>query len=281
MPNSIRKPSFAGTFYPGEPEELRKTVANFIERADIPGKPIRDGISFVAPHAGYIYSGQTAGFTYKALALRLFHAPPVSTFVLLGPNHTGYGGPLSLSGKDWSMPTGMARNDREFTNKLLAYSSSFSIDESAHEEEHSIEVQLPFVLSLMGEPRCVFLCMGDQSYESSLLVSKAIANAERQLKRNIVVIASSDFNHYESAAIAKQKDLPAIDTLCSRFDPKEFSETIKRLDDSACGYGPITAAALYAKSGKEAEGHLLNYSNSGKAMKDYTSVVAYASMVFV
>jgi AmmeMemoRadiSam system protein B len=275
----VRKPAVSGTFYPKDKTRLEKNVEDFIKNARIEGKDAQNAVSFVAPHAGYQYSGATAGFTYKALSARLF-AEKAETFVIIGPNHTGYGMPLSLSGKNWMTPLGMVNNDIEFTHTLPEYSDLFSIEEDAHKAEHSIEVQLPFLQHVVRDPKCVFLCMGDQSYESSVLVADALVHAEEKLKRKTIVIASSDFNHYESASIAKDKDMKAIKVITS-LNPKRFVELIEELNDSACGYSPIAAAALYAKSKGATKGELLNYSNSGDVTNDYGSVVAYASIAFL
>lgn len=274
-----RKPEVSGAFYPREKEKLERMVDDFVKNAKIGGKDARKAISFVAPHAGYQYSGATAGFTYKALSTRLL-AEKAETFVIIGPNHTGYGTPLSLSGKNWMTPLGTVDNDIEFTNALSEYSDSFSIEEDAHKAEHSIEVQLPFLQNVAKNPKCVFLCMGEQSYNSSVLVAEAIAHAEEKLKRKAIVIASSDFDHYESASVAKEKDMKAINTIIS-LDSKQFIRLIEELNDSACGFGPIAAAALYAKSKGAVKGELLNYSNSGDVTGDYDSVVAYASIIFL
>jgi AmmeMemoRadiSam system protein B len=274
-----RKPAVPGAFYPREKEKLERMVAEFIKNAKIAEKEAKQAVSFVAPHAGYQYSGATAGFAYKALSARLL-AEKAETFVIIGPNHTGYGTPLSLSGKNWATPLGVIENDIEFTNALSKYSDLFSIEEDAHKTEHSIEVQLPFLQHVVKNPKCVFLCMGDQSYDSSVLVADAIAYVEEKLKRKTIVIASSDFDHYESASMAKEKDMKAINAITS-MNPKKFIELIEELNDSVCGFGPISATALYAKSKNANKGELLNYSNSGEVTTDYDSVVAYASLIFL
>lgn len=273
-----RKPAVAGSFYPKEAAKLREMVAGFVKNAEIGEKSAREAVSFVAPHAGYVYSGSTAGFAYKAISKRIKEYKP-ETFVIIGPNHTGNGDPLSLSGRAWTTPLGIVENDLDFTEAVSEFSDLFSIEEDAHAGEHSIEVQLPFLQEMVDKPSCVFLCMGDQSYESAVLISKAIQHAEKKLERKIIVIASSDFNHYESAAVAKKKDMPAIEELL-KLDVRRFAELIEELQDTACGHGPMAAAASYAKSKGAKEGKLLRYSNSGDITKDYDSVVAYASMLF-
>ena len=275
---SIRKPAVAGSFYPKNQVELRKMVTWFIENAEIDDKTCRKDLGFVAPHAGYAYSGRVAGHTYKALSARLKEYK-AETFVVVGPNHTGYGTALSISGEDWMTPLGIVKNDLEFSSQLAEYSDLFTMEEEAHAAEHSVEVQLPFIQRVVERPRCVFICMGDQSYKYSEMLGKAIFDVEKKTGRKTAVIASSDFNHYESDEVAKKKDMPAIGAL-EKLDVKGFVERIDALEDTACGYGPIATAALYAKAKGAKKGRLLRYSNSGETTRDYGSVVSYASIIF-
>ncbi len=205
----MRKSFVAGSFYPENKKELLKMISNSIDQADIETL-VEDIKGFVAPHAGYIYSGRIAAYTYKALYY-YSKKHDIDSFVIIGPNHSGYGPLISISNEDWQTPLGIFKNDRELTKSIASY--GIEIDETAHEEEHSIEVQMPFIQYLFDKPKGSFICMMDQSNYSSELVSHAIYEASRSLHRNIVVIASSDFNHYESAEIAKKKDMPAIKAL--------------------------------------------------------------------
>lgn len=274
----VRKPAVAGSFYPRNATELRKMATGFIEDADVEKGAGRKALGFVAPHAGYAYSGRTAGFTYKAISERL-REQKAGTFVVIGPNHTGRGAPLSISGEDWSTPLGPVKNDIDFSNLLADYSDLFRMEEEAHVSEHSVEVQLPFIQCVAENPKCVFICMGDQSYRYSEALGMAIFKVEGITRRKIAVIASSDFNHYESGEAARRKDMPAIEAL-EKLNAKGFVEKIDAMEDTACGYGPIAATALYAKAKGARMGRLLRYSNSGEATMDYSSVVSYASIIF-
>ncbi len=271
----IRKPAFAGTFYPADPKELEELI--FKQILQTPAKALAESKAFVAPHAGYTYSGQVAAHTYAALR-QAHEKEKFDTFVIIGPNHTGYGRPMAVSFDDWQTPLGVVRNDKELS-QTLADMPDLSADEMAHAFEHSVEVQLPFLQRSVGDQKCVFICMGDQSYEAASTLSSAIIQAAKMKKRKIAVIASSDFNHYEKAEIAKMKDEPAINALLE-LDPEGFHESIRKNNDSACGYGPITVAAIVARRLGAKSGKLLMYANSGDVTKDYSSVVAYASIVF-
>ncbi len=243
---------------------------------------MRSLASLVAPHAGYIYSGSVAAHAYRALSewllLSSVHENPV--FAVVGPNHTGYGAALSLSPDDWETPLGRVRNSTEVTSHLAMYSDAFSVEREAHASEHSLEVQLPFLQSVVKDPECVFICMGDQSHESGRLVAEALHVASEELGKGIFVIASSDFNHYESAEAAERKDMPAIRRI-EMLDVPGFEAAIDKYNDTACGHGPVSVAALYAGMKGPAKGVLLKYSNSGAVNNDFSSVVAYASIAFV
>jgi len=274
-----RKTSAAGRFYPADPGQLDKLVSELIKGAEIDSKAYSDSYSFVSPHAGYAYSGSVAAYAYSVLQ-EACRKRKIDTLVIIGPNHAGYGEPIAVSLQDWQTPLGLVENDIEFSRMLAHSSSEISDDETAHAYEHSIEVQLPFVQKTAKGTKCVFICMGDQSYYASLMLADAIFKSCELLKRSAVVIASSDFNHYESAAIASEKDMPAIEELL-RLDANEFIELIHKNKSSACGHGPIAVAALFAAKNKAKKGVLLKYANSGDITKDYSSVVAYASMAFV
>jgi AmmeMemoRadiSam system protein B len=242
----------------------------------------RNAISFVAPHAGYVYSGATAGYTYKALLASNVLAE-ADTIVLLGPNHTGRGDymhPISVSADDWEIPLGIARNDKYLSEALVDGCGIAAKDETAHAGEHSLEVQLPFMHSLFDSKRFCFVCMGEQDLESCGQVATALISTASKLNRAIAVVASSDLNHYESAVIAKKKDSALLKNAKS-LDYASFNNSVMSIGSSACGYGPMTVAMEFASSNGDSEGIILDYSNSGDMTGDYSSVVSYLSMAFI
>ncbi|MGA3021011.1 MAG: MEMO1 family protein [Candidatus Micrarchaeales archaeon] len=275
----MREPVVAGAFYPANAEMLREMVSGLIGKVEIDEKAISNSCAFVAPHAGYAYSGQVAAYTYAALRSAC-RKNAIDSLIVIGPNHTGYGEPIAISLEDWKTPLGTVKNDIELSKALAESSTVISTDETAHAREHSIEVQLPFIQKSVGNIKCVFICMGDQSYNASMMLAEAITKTCDAMKRNSAVVASSDFNHYESANIAREKDMPAIDAL-KLLDTVKFNDMLHRNKDTACGYGPITVAAMFAKNRGAKKGVLLEYSNSGSTTRDYGSVVAYASIVFI
>lgn len=273
----MRKSVFNGSFYPAGKSETEEFIKNAIKKADITGD-MSDAISYVAPHAGYMYSGKTAAFSYKAMKASKI-TENTETIIVVGPNHTGNGTPISISMDDWETPFGKASNDRELSKAIAANSEYLQIDEEAHRGEHSIEVQLPFLQYLFPGKRFAFICMGDQSLSASELLSDAIIKAAQVLNRKVLVVASSDFNHYESAEVAKRKDSKLLDAI-KVMDYKSFNRLVDELRDTACGFGPITVAMLFAKHSSAKKGMVLKYTNSGEETGDYSSVVAYSSIAF-
>ncbi|MFH0835051.1 MAG: AmmeMemoRadiSam system protein B, partial [Candidatus Micrarchaeota archaeon] len=225
----MREPAVAGAFYPGDREEIAEMLAAFKERAK-PAKKKTDAV--VAPHAGWIYSGATAMHSFLALEKK-------KTYVVISPNHTGAGAPVALSGEDWETPLGTVKNDKTLVKEL---SVSFEISEAAHKREHSVEVQLPFLQFLFGDFSFVPITMMDQSLEAAKMVAERLAES----KKDFAVVASSDFTHYEPAPIAKEKDMAVIDALL-KMDAHVFYEKLRETRATACGFGPIAAAMLWAK----------------------------------
>jgi len=266
---------FAGSFYPRGRNELQE----FVKGEGIKGKDIGTSkvLSMVVPHAGYVYSGTTALLAYKAASAQ---ADGFDSVVIIGPNHTGMGLQIGVSIDDWRTPLGEIKNDSKFAHKIIESGNGVEHDELSHREEHSIEVQLPFVQYYFKGLPIVPICMGNQSLPASKELAKAISASAKELGRKPLVIASSDFDHYEPAEIAKSKDFKLIKEL-EALNPEHFNLLVNEIMDSTCGYGPTTVAAIYAKSAGSSKGILLKYSNSGDVTKDYSSVVAYASIVFV
>ena len=261
----MRSPAVAGQFYPGNGVELKHQLDEMLPKTtDLPI------LGAVVPHAGYIYSGKVAAEVYS-------HLPKKDTYVILGPNHHGMGSPVSLSRDSWRTPLGIVEPDLELAEALSG--TIIDHDEVAHLREHSIEVQIPFLQTRFQDFRILPIAMGLQDMETAIEVGKELGKAIQKLKRNCLVIASSDFTHYESQEVARKVDAQLIEAILNMNVP-EFYTRIYRYDASACGYGPIAAtitasAILGAESGK-----LLRYATSGDVTGDYSQVVGYGAIVF-
>ncbi len=271
----MRKPAVAGMFYPADKSSLEKLVLECMREAKNSSKTV-SAYAGVCPHAGLIYSGIPAACTFMSIK----ELTKAQTVVIAGPNHTGMGTLVSLSGDDWETPMGIFKNDVEFGNAMLGGATFIKKDEVGHRFEHSIEVQLPFLSIVNPKAKIVPVCMAEQGIEAARDVAQAVLRAEKKLGREAVFIASSDFSHYVSAEWAEKEDHKALSHI-TKLDAEGFQKERKEKDWSICGFGPISAATLYARGKGSKKGLELMYINSGKASGDYSSVVAYASVAFL
>ncbi len=277
---TLRRAVVAGSFYEGNAEDLRAQVKSCFLHPFGPGKlpsvnPIgpRNLLGLICPHAGYAYSGPVAANAFFSLAS---DGKP-DTIVVLGPNHTGYGNPLSaMSEGVWRTPLGDVIVDTAVANAIASEVGILDFDEVAHRHEHSIEVQLPFLQFLYGNDfKFVPICFLMQDLDSAVEVGTGLAEALAD--RNTVVIASSDFTHYESQSRVEKKDAAALQAIES-LDERKLYGVIEANDISACGYGPIAALITYAKSLGAKKGKVLSHRTSGDITGDKASVVGYAAV---
>lgn len=277
----IRKPAVAGYFYPAEEKELRRLIEELFSCDIGPrGKGERLGkwkkiSGVVSPHAGYLYSGVVACWSFYSLSL----ASPVDTIVIIGPNHRGVGGKVAVSDAQlWETPLGQVPVDEEAVEFLISHYPLFSLDSQAHYLEHSVEVQIPFLQYFLPYPFQILpVVVGDQTLPVALQISQALQELSRI--RKVVLVASSDFSHYEPAQIAQTKDSHALSCIVS-LHLEEFYQVIGKENISICGPAGIAALMDYHKSRSLQEGKLLFYSHSGEVTGDYREVVGYASLVF-
>ncbi|HIH77421.1 MAG TPA: MEMO1 family protein [Halobacteria archaeon] len=274
----MRSPAVAGQFYPANKGELADMISTFL--ANVDSKTIDDKLAGadrifggVVPHAGYIYSGQTAAYTYAALE-RL--NKDTDTFVLFGPNHTGLGSPVSVSSDKWMTPFGVVEPDLDVIKRIPPL--IIDRDEVAHIYEHSIEVQLPFLQYIFGSFKIVPIILGMQDKETVLEVADSIIAAISGLDKKITFIASSDLSHYVPERVAHQKDRRLIDTI-ERLDVDGLYKVLYDENVSACGFGCISTVINISKRFGAEKGRLLKYSTSADVSGDRLRVVGYSSIV--
>ena len=270
----MRFPAVSGTFYTSSASKLRAEVNGYLEEAS--RKVVaKERLAVVCPHAGYAYSGQTAAYSFASCSNWSARG---LTAIIIGPNHTGMGTPISVSREDWKTPLGEMKCDSELADSIVAESKIARRDETAHQMEHSCEVQIPFLQLCAPSARIVCICMAWQDEKSAEGLGKAIFAAVRKLKRNAIVVASSDFTHYESAQSAKEKDMPAI-SLIEKMDSFGFESLVDARDLSICGHGPIAAALHYSWRAGAKKCELLKYTHSSQAIgEEGGEGVAYASL---
>jgi AmmeMemoRadiSam system protein B len=272
----IRRPAVSGMFYAGTAGELEEQIEWCYKHELGPGtiprvnsKGLRDIAAIVVPHAGYYYSGPVAAHAYKELA----EDGIFDTAVILGPNHTGYGDPVSLWAEgDWSTPLGEVEVNKRLAQRLLG--DVIKADETAHIHEHSIEVQLPWLQYLYGKVKIVPIAMLAQDIETARIVGKSIGQAGD----NLIVIASSDLTHYEPHSVAMEKDSAVIEAIIA-LDEEELYERCERLGCTMCGYGPVAATIVASREMKGKRARLLKYASSGDTSGDFSRVVGYGSIV--
>jgi AmmeMemoRadiSam system protein B len=266
-------------FYEGNAEALRFQVEScFLHRFGPKKLPVvelagpRKVLGAVCPHAGYVYSGAVAANAFFALA----QDGKPETVVVLGPNHTGEGSGLAIMNEGvWQTPFGEVEVDGVVADAIVRETSVLDVDDAAHRHEHSIEVQLPFLQYLYGsEFGFVPICFLMQDLESAKEVGRALVEALDG--KNAVVIASSDFTHYEPQASVNRKDMAALAAV-EALDEKKLYSIIEAENVSACGYAPIAALLTYAKGMGAEKGELLSHRTSGDITGDTTSVVGYAA----
>ena len=279
----VRPPAFAGSWYAGTPQGLRKQIEECFTHKLGPGKlpkvvekGPRNVLGLVCPHAGYMYSGPVAAHGYCKLATD--GKPDV--VVIFSPNHTGRGSALAIMNEGiWRTPLGDVEIDAPTADKILHESRIVDIDDKAHAYEHSIELQLPFLQYLYGSKfKFVPICFLMQDLESSREVGRAVAKALSG--KNALVIASTDMTHYEPHESAKRKDRMAIEA-ATKMDEEKYYSTVESHSISTCGYGPVVAVITVAKALGGKKGQLLCYKTSGDITGDYSAVVGYASISFV
>jgi AmmeMemoRadiSam system protein B len=270
-----RHPAVAGHFYRGSAEGLRQQVRGFI----VPDAEKIKALGILSPHAGLIYSGAVAGAVYSRVDLP-------DTFVLIGPNHTGLGAAVSLMPEGtWETPLGTVEIDSELAQSILSKSPRIHDDALAHLQEHSLEVQLPFIQYFKKDFTIVPIQMLDTRLETCLEVSKAVAEAIKDRTssggrgaRDVLIIASSDMSHYERAATAKEKDFKAIKNILN-LDPGGLYRTVREYGITMCGYGPAVSMLAACNLLGASKADLVKYSNSGDVSGDYDQVVGYAGII--
>ncbi|TMI21560.1 AmmeMemoRadiSam system protein B [Candidatus Bathyarchaeota archaeon] len=277
-----RPPAQAGTFYPDTEGALRTQIHNcFLHPLgprsvpSIPATPDNGLVGIVVPHAGYDYSGPVAANSYFQLASSGLRG----SMIILGPNHTGYGSGVStMTEGQWATPLGEVPLDTSLASSITKFSSLIDVEEEAHKREHSIEVQLPFLQFIYPRRfKFVPICMMLQDLETSMEIGDAIAKASPET--GAMLIASSDWTHYEPYESAKKKDMEAIEAVLE-MDEKKFQDVIEDKNVSACGYGPVTAVLHASKILGAKQAKLLSYQTSGDTAGDKRSVVGYAAIAF-
>ena len=274
MTSALRTPAVAGRFYPGRAEELLRAVRTYF--SSVSASRIA-AIGCVAPHAGYIYSGGVAGAVYSRLEIP-------KRCVILCPNHTGKGRALAvMTNTTWQTPLGEVAADVDLGARLLGRFPALEEDSAAHRGEHAIEVQLPFLQAQQPELKIVPIVIGTSDFGVLRGLGEALADViaglqEEDGAEKVLIIASSDMNHYESDAVTRVKDHKAIERVLA-MDARGLWEVVMDEDISMCGFGPTTVMLTAAKLLGATTATLVKYATSGDVSGDYEAVVGYAGII--
>ena len=275
MPATLRPAAVAGSWYPGSADAIAREVDRYLEdaaAAPLPGRLV----ALVSPHAGLRYSGPVAAFGYS-----LLRGQRALTVVLVGPSHrAAFDGVAVHARGAWDTPLGRAPIDEEVAAAILAAGESIAFeDDRVHREEHSLEMQMPFLQRLVPSLRIVPLMMGSQSREEVEALAEALATA--LAGRDVVLVASSDLSHYQPAAVANRLDAVVVDHI-ARFDDAGLLARLEAHHNVACGGGPVVVVMRAARTLGADHATVLRYADSGDAGEhDKSRVVGYVSAALV
>jgi MEMO1 family protein len=263
-----RKPVVAGQFYPGSKASLEEELARCLKVNTAPKK----ALGAIAPHAGYMYSGSVAGAVFGAIEV------PRRAIVLC-PNHTGMGARAAVWARgNWSIPTGEVPVDEKLAAKLIAACPDLSDDTAAHLAEHSLEVELPFLLARQPALSIVPIAIGRVDAAGCRRIGEAIARTLRAEGENILVVASSDMNHYEEEKRTRAKDQLAIARVAA-LDADGLIAACAEHRISMCGVLPAAIAITACKQLGATRAELIAHATSGEVSGDYNAVVGYAGFI--
>jgi len=285
-----RAPAVAGMFYPENARELRALIdQSFRNQRFGPGVTITSTAApstnkqhkiygIVSPHAGYVYSGAVAAHGFYKISTADFH-----NIVMAGPNHYGIGSWVAAM-KDgiWETPLGDVQINSDMAEEIGTRSTTLDFDDYAHTRDHCLEVQLPFLQYIKQDFKIVPVILISQSRDTAFDLGDAISKTiiEMGTLDSTLLLASSDFTHYEPNGEAHRKDGELIKAILA-LDINRFYTVLERLNISACGYGAIATMMIAAKNLGATRGELLKYATSGDVTGDISAVVGYSSIVFI
>jgi MEMO1 family protein len=268
----LRKSVIAGSWYPGDPSILRRDIAKYLQ--NVPDLEILgDVVGLIVPHAGYIYSGQVAAYAYKLIQGKKYDA-----VILVGPSHrVAFGGVSLYSEGAYETPLGVIPVDEDLAGQMKRLSPIIIDLPAAHAQEHSLEIQLPFLQVALGTFSFIPLVMGDQNAATCLELASVIYQVVKD--RHVLIVASSDLSHFHDYKKAK-----ALDGIVLRHiqnsDVEGLLDSLVHEKTEACGGGPIAVTMSAAQKLGADHALLLKYANSGDVTGDKSSVVGYSSAVY-
>jgi MEMO1 family protein len=270
--NMIRKSAIAGSWYPSNPAVLRRDIEHYFNSVSVPDIQ-GEIVGLIAPHAGYIYSGKVASHAY-----RLIREEKYDAIILVGPSHrVAFRGVSVFSRGGYETPLGIVPVAEDLAAKIKSASAIVADIPGSHLQEHSLEIQLPFLQVALKDFSFVPLMMGNQDAPACHELAEAIFKASNGKK--ILLVGSSDLSHFYHYDTATKMDAIVLDYLRSG-DAAGLLQSLANGDVEACGGGPMAVVMLVARMMKANQAHLLKYANSGDVTGDKNSVVGYAAAVY-
>jgi MEMO1 family protein len=269
----IRSPAVAGRFYPASAQTLSHDVDEYLSPGpEVPEEEAGEPLGCVVPHAGYMYSGHVAGAVYRQI-------PRLPSYIILGPNHFGRGAPLAMMSRGaWRTPLGDVPLDSELGEAVRQGCHVLMEDPDAHQTEHSLEVQIPFLQRRAEQFRLLPIAVGPVGYAAVQSLGHGVAQAVKQAQRPVLIIASSDMNHYDPDGVTREKDHKAIERILA-LDPDGLYHVLRREGISMCGYGPTIAMLTAAIELGAEKANLVKYATSADTSGDRSAVVGYAGII--
>jgi MEMO1 family protein len=267
----VRLPAVAGRFYPSDPTELSAQINEYLSSQNsLTGRNVK---SCLVPHAGLMFSGHVAGAVFSSIRIP-------QRIVILGVRHRPPGSPAAIvSNGAWRTPFGDAEIDYELAEKLRVACPLLTEDAVAHSKEHSLEVEIPFLQVLNPDFQFVPIALGTAHFETLVTVGQAIGDVLAAEKDEVLLVTSSDLNHYEDDATTRVKDHKAIEQLLS-MDARGLYDVCRKEEISMCGLGPAVAMLTALQVLKAGNAELIRYATSADRSGDPSAVVGYAGMVF-
>jgi MEMO1 family protein len=266
----LRLPAVSGRFYPADADELTSLVRELATASpDVAPRPVT---ACLVPHAGYVYSGHVAGAVFSRIALP-------ARIIVLGVRHFPRGESLAIfPGGAWRTPLGDVEVDETLSAVLKKECPLLREDEVAHEREHSLEVQLPFLQVLAPGFSYVPIAIGTVRFEELVAVGEGVARVLAANPR-VLLLTTSDLNHYENDAVTRRKDKKAIDRILA-LDPGGLYDVCRDEKISMCGLGPAVAMLTALRTIGATRAELVRYATSADISGDTSSVVGYAGFLF-
>jgi AmmeMemoRadiSam system protein B len=270
--NTLKRSIIAGSWYPGNPSILRRDIENYfnsVSELELKGEVV----GLIAPHAGYVYSGQIAANAYN-----LIRGKKYDIVIIVGPSHrVAFHGVSVFSKGGYETPLGIVPVAEDLAEKIKNLSPLVTDIPDAHLQEHSVEIQLPFLQVALGDFLFLPLVMGEQDANTCQELSDAIYKTTRGKK--MLIVGSSDLSHFYNYNTAQKMDAIVLEYL-KKSDAAGLLQSLKNGEVEACGGGPMAVVILVARMMKADKAHLLKYTNSGDVTGDKNSVVGYVSAVY-